>query len=79
MFLRQHSNLEGDNLFFLIAFSHESLMNYMATNFSLMQNFNYTLSDLEGMMPWERDIYLRMLIEHLKEEKKRMDEARNSH
>ena len=36
-----------------------------------MQHHNYALSDIENMMPWERDIYVQMLVEHLKEEKKR--------
>jgi|TARA_X000001036_G_scaffold187997_1_gene177227 hypothetical protein len=39
-----------------------------------MQHHNYSLSDLDNMMPWERDIYVDMLVEHLKEEKKRMEE-----
>lgn len=32
-----------------------------------MQHFNYSLSDIEYMMPWEREIYLTLLNEHLKE------------
>ena len=39
-----------------------------------MQHHNYSLSDLENMIPWEREIYLDMLIEHIKEEKKRREE-----
>jgi|TARA_B100001059_G_scaffold226871_1_gene255917 hypothetical protein len=39
-----------------------------------MQHHNYALSDIENMMPWERDIYVQMLIEHLKEEKKKQEE-----
>jgi hypothetical protein len=39
-----------------------------------MQHHNYSLSDLENMMPWEREIYVDMLIEHIKEENKRMEE-----
>ena len=39
-----------------------------------MQHHNYTLSDLENMMPWERDIYVDMLVEHIKEENKKMRE-----
>ena len=39
-----------------------------------MQHHNYSLSDLDNMMPWERDIYVDMLVEHLKEEKKRQEE-----
>jgi len=40
----------------------------MTTNFSLMQHHKYSLSDLENMMPWEREIYVDMLITHIKEE-----------
>ena len=46
----------------------------MTTNFSLMQHHNYSLTELEGMMPWEREVYVDMLMEHLKEEKKRQEE-----
>ena len=43
-----------------------------------MQHHNYSLSDLNNMMPWEREIYVDMLVEHLKEEKKRQDEQQRS-
>ena len=33
-----------------------------------MQHHNYSLSDLENMLPWEREIYVDMLIEYIKEE-----------
>ena len=33
-----------------------------------MQHHNYSLSDLENMIPWERDIYVDMLITWIKEE-----------
>ena len=39
-----------------------------------MQHHNYSLSDLDNMMPWEREIYVDMLVEHLKEEKKLQEE-----
>ncbi len=39
-----------------------------------MQHHNYALSDIENMMPWERDVYVQMLIEYLKEEKKKQEE-----
>ena len=39
-----------------------------------MQHHNYSLSDLENMIPWEREIYLDMLVEHIKEENKKMRE-----
>ena len=39
-----------------------------------MQHHNYSLGDIENMMPWEREIYVQMLIEYIKEEKKRREE-----
>ncbi len=42
-----------------------------------MQHHNYSLSDLENMMPWEREIYVDMLVTYIKEEneKQRQREA----
>jgi len=45
----------------------------MSVNFALMQNFYWSLADIEGMMPWERRIYIDLLMEHLKQEKERME------
>ena len=42
-----------------------------------MQHHNYSLSDLENMMPWEREIYVDMLINHIQEENKRNKEIEN--
>ena len=39
-----------------------------------MQHHNYSLSDIENMMPWEREIYLDMLITYIKEENKNQEE-----
>jgi hypothetical protein len=35
-----------------------------------MQHHNYSLYDLDNMMPWEREVYIGLLIEHLEEQKK---------
>ena len=39
-----------------------------------MQHHNYALSDIENMIPWERDIYVHMLIEFIKEQNKKNKE-----
>jgi|TARA_R110002153_G_scaffold237638_1_gene391790 hypothetical protein len=36
-----------------------------------MQHHNYSLSDIENMMPWERDIYVQMLVAYIKEQKEK--------
>jgi hypothetical protein len=39
-----------------------------------MQHHNYSLTELENMIPWEREIYLTLLIEYIKEENERARE-----
>ena len=43
-----------------------------------MQHHNYALSDIENMMPWERDIYLIKLEQQLQEEKRRAEAEKHS-
>jgi hypothetical protein len=70
------SYIERSGRFFRIALSHDSLENYFETNFALMQHHKYSLGELEDMIPWEREIYITLLVNYLKEEKeKRAREA----
>ena len=39
-----------------------------------MENHKYSLEDLENMIPWEREIYITLLAEFIKEENKRIAE-----
>ena len=43
-----------------------------------MQHHKYSLTELDNMMPWEREIYVDMLVEHLKEEKKQQEEQQRN-
>jgi len=36
-----------------------------------MQYHKYSLTELDGMIPFERDIYIQMLLEHLKEQEEK--------
>lgn len=42
-----------------------------------MQHHKYSLTELEDMIPWERDIYVRMLMKWLKEEEQRQRSAQS--
>jgi|TARA_R100000005_G_C4923799_1_gene155841 hypothetical protein len=48
--------------------SHESLENFYRTNFALMQHHKYSLTELENMIPWEREIYVTLLSQYIEEE-----------
>ena len=39
-----------------------------------MQHHHYSLTEIDMMMPWEREFYLSMLIDHIKEENERQEE-----
>ena len=48
--------------------SHNTLGNYYSLNFSLMQHHKYSLSEIENMIPWEREIYVSMLVDFIEQE-----------
>jgi hypothetical protein len=37
-----------------------------------MQYHKYSLTELENMMPWEREIYITLLMKYLKEENEKV-------
>ena len=39
-----------------------------------MQHHKYSLTELENMMPWEREIYVNLLMKWIKEENERIKE-----
>ena len=41
----------------------------------MIQLPHWSLTEIENMLPYEREIYLTMLNEHVKQENKRMKEA----
>ena len=52
--------------------AHMDLESYYKTNFALMQHHKYNLSDIENMIPWERDIYVTLLKNWIEEEEQRI-------
>lgn len=53
------------------------LENYYRLNFSLIQYHKYSLWEIENMIPWERDIYVEMLKQHLEEEELKQKQQSN--
>jgi len=43
-----------------------------------MQHHKYSLTELENMIPWERDIYVSMLIQYIEEENEKIKQRQNS-
>ena len=53
------------------------LENYYKINFALMQYHKYSLTEVENLIPWERDIYIGLLQQHLEDEKLKQQQASN--
>jgi len=48
--------------------AHTSLESYYKTNFALIQHHKYSLTELESMIPWEREVYVSLLQNFIEEE-----------
>jgi len=57
--------------------AHEDLASYYKLNFALMQHHKYSLTELENMMPWEREIYVSLLQQHVEEENLKAQQEQN--
>ena len=56
---------------------HDSLENYMQNNFSLLQHHNWSLSDIEDMIPWEKQTYVKMLQNYIEKRNLEYEQAKN--
>jgi len=52
------------------------LEGYYKTNFALMQHHKYSLSEIENMIPWERQVYTSLLMQHLEQLKQAREAAK---
>lgn len=37
-----------------------------------MQHHKYSLTELENMIPWEREVYVALLVDYIKKENERL-------
>ena len=57
--------------------AHTDLASYFKINFALMQHHKYSLTELENMMPWEREIYVSLLQQYVEEENLKAQQEQN--
>jgi hypothetical protein len=48
------------------------LRRYFDENFSMMQFHKYSLTELENMIPWERQLYVALLRDHINQENEKI-------
>jgi len=49
---------------------------YYKTNFALMQHHKYSLTEIENMIPWERQVYTTLLMQYLEQVKQQQEAAK---
>ena len=43
-----------------------------------MQHHKYSLTELENMIPWERDVYIAMLVQYIEEENEKIKQQQSA-
>jgi hypothetical protein len=55
-------------------FSHLNLQLYYMQNFQMKYHHNYSLEEIEHMIPFERSVYIEQIRAHLNQEKQRLNQ-----
>jgi hypothetical protein len=50
---------------------HNNIGNYYKTIFALVQHHKYSITEIEALIPFERDLYVAMLLNYIEEENER--------
>ena len=51
---------------------YETLLNFYKTNFNLLQYHKYSLAEFDELIPWEKQLYIKMLTDHTKEQNEKV-------
>jgi len=54
------------------------LKNYYETNFALIQHHKYNLNEIDNLIPWEKSIYVSLLVKYIEEENEKIKQANAS-
>jgi hypothetical protein len=50
---------------------HNNLQNFYKNNFDLKQLYNFSIQEIEALMPWERDVYIDLIKQKVEEDSNR--------
>lgn len=69
MWRRRNGEVRGRIRFFLICCSYNTLRNYYELNYVLTKHHKYNLSEIEALIPWEREVYVNMWLADIQKQK----------
>ena len=77
MWKKRVSHYRGGSKFFILGLSHDNLVNYYKTNSALVYHHKYSITELEDMLPYEREIYITLLSEHVRQHNEEIERINN--
>lgn len=54
---------------------HSSIDAFLEINFNLVHHHKWALSDIESMIPWEREVYVKYLANALEKQRLEVQQA----
>lgn len=57
---------------------HTDMTSYYEDNFALMQHHKWSLSELDDLIPWEKETYIKYLENYLEKRKLEAAQAANA-
>jgi hypothetical protein len=48
--------------------AHTSLESYYRTTFQLIQHHKWSLTEINDMIPWEKEVYITLLSQYIEEQ-----------
>ena len=57
--------------------SHVNLEAYYKLNFALIQHHKYSLTEIENMIPWKKEIYVSLLQQYVEEENLKVEQRKH--
>jgi hypothetical protein len=76
VWIRPQVALGGSQRFFYLTFRDGNLRAYYNNMFTLTHQYKYTLTELENMIPWERDMYIGMVNSWVKDENEKLNKIK---
>ena len=79
MFISAQICAGGSQRFFYLSFGNGALAEYFKLNFALLYYHKFDIDTFDNMIPWEKDIYVNLLANKVKEEeeKRKLREMEN--
>ena len=61
--------VKRDAGFYLVCFNYDDAQNMYVTNFEMKNLYDYSTDEINNMIPYERDIYIALIISDMKQKK----------